>query len=406
MANSNLTATVVTKEALRILHNECVLLGKVDRQFDGSNEYSGLEHGGSIKIRLPNQYTVGSGAAISSWQDNVEKSVTLTIATQSHIALPAFTSQELAQDIDSFSRRVLKPAVSRLASEIDLLAFQAVSKGVYNLVGTAGTTPASALVYLQAGQKLSDFATPIDDRCVIINPAAQAATVNALTGLFHSGGKIAAQYEKGAMGKNTLGFDFYMSQNVPTVTCGTHAGTPLVNGTVSTEGSTTIAVDGLGASQTVKAGEVFTVAGVYAVNPETKQTLPDLQQFVVTEDATADGSGAISLTVSPAMYTSASGGLQTIDAFPQDNAAITFQTGSASETHPHNLAFHRDAITFATAPLRVPRGVEFASRQEMDNVSMRIVSDYDITNDRFLARIDVLWGIKVQRPELACKIMG
>jgi len=404
MANTNLTATIIVNEALDILHNNCVILGKVDKQYDGQNEYHGLKHGGSIGIRLPNQYTVRTGATMNV-QDNVEKNVTLTVATQTGVDLPAFTSQELAQDIDTFSERILRPAIYRLASEIDRLSHTSVYQGIYNLVGTAGTTPASALTYLQAGQKLDEHAAPTDPRCVIINPAAQASTVNALTGLFNAAGKISTQYEKGKMGMDTLGFDWYMSQNVANHTTGSRSGTILIDGTVSTEGSTTIHIDGLGgATQTVKAGDVFTVGSVYGVNPETKQAHPYLQQFVVTADATAAGS-EVDLTVSPAMYTSASGGLQTIDAFPQDGAAVTF-VGSASTAYPQNLAFHRDAITFATAPLRVPNNVDFAARSEMDNVSMRIVSDYDIVNDTFLTRIDVLWGILVQRPELACRIIG
>ena len=404
MANSNLTATIVVNEALDILHNNCVIIGKVDRQFDGANEYHGLKHGGNIKIRLPNQYKTRTGATMNV-QDNQEQSVTLTIATQTGVDLPAFTTKELAQDIDTFSKRILLPAVNVLASDIDLKVHQAIYPGIYNLVGTAGTTPASAEVYLNSGKKLNESAAPVDPRCVIINPAAQAATVNALTGLFNSSGKISSQYEKGAMGMGTLGFDWYMSQNVANHTTGSRTGTILIDGTVSTEGSTTIHVDGLGgATQTFKAGDVFTVGSVYGVNPETKQTNPDLQQFTVTADATAAGS-EVDLTVSPAMYTSASGGLQTIDAFPQDGATVTV-VGSASTIYPQNLAFHRDCITFASAPLRMPKGIDFGARQTMDNVSMRIVSDYDIVNDVFLTRMDVIWGTLVQRPELGCRIIG
>lgn len=404
MANSQLTSSIVTKEALNILHNECQLLGKVDKQYDGSSEYSGLKRGSSIQIRLPNQYKVRNGTTMNT-QDNTEKAVTLIVATMTGIDLPAFTSQELSQDIDSFSKRTIKPAVSRLASEIDLLAFKSVYKQVYNHVGTPGTAPATALTYLQAGQKLSENACPVDGRSVIIDPRTQAATVNGLTGLFNPSGKIGSQYEKGAMGAGVLGFDFFMSQNVPKHTCGTRTGTILVDGTVATEGSTTIHVDGLGgATQTFTEGDVFTVAGVYAVNPETKEVSSELQQFVVRSLATA-ASNEVDLTVSPAMYTSASGGLQTVDALPQDGAAVTV-VGTASTAYPQNLAFHGDGITFATAPLRVPNGVDFAARETMDNVSMRIVSDYDIVNDVFLTRMDVLWGIVVQRPEFCCRITG
>jgi hypothetical protein len=347
MPNTNLNASIVTKESLNILHNECQLLGKVDKQFDNTTEYSGLKRGSTVQIRLPNQYKVRNGATMNT-QDNVEKSTTLAVATMTGIDLPAFTSQELAQDIDSFSKRVLKPAISRLASEIDLLAFKSVYKNVYNHVGTPGTAPATALTYLQAGQKLSENACPVDGRNVIIDPRTQAATVNGLTGLFNPSGKIGSQYEKGQMGSGVLGFDFFMSQNVPKHTCGTRVGTILVEGSVSTEGSTTIHVDGLtNATDTFTQGDIFTVSGVYAVNPETKEVSSELQQFVVTALATA-ASNEVDLTVSPAMYTSASGGLQTVSAFPLDGATVT-PVGTASLIYPQNLAFHGDGITFASA---------------------------------------------------------
>jgi len=202
-----------------------------------------------------------------------------------------------------------------------------------------------------------------------------------------------------------------MSQNVPKVTTGSRVGTIVVDGTVSTEGSTTIHIDGLtNATDTVKKGEVFTVAGVYAVNPDTKVSTGVLQQFVVTADATA-ASNEVDLTVSPAMYTSDSGGLQTIDAFPADGAAIVFMgvaapATTASTTYPVNLAFHKDAYTFASANLEMPSDVSFKGQMASDGLNIRILRQYDINNANYPMRMDIFFGSLAQYPSQACRIIG
>ena len=307
-----------------------------------------------------------------------------------------FTDADLALDINEFSP---------LASEVDAITFANMVKATYNQVGTAGTTPASAQVYLDAGAKMSDFATPLDGRACIINPKAQARTVDGLKALFHAGGKLNNQYVKGQMGE-ALGLDFYMSQNVPRITSGTRVGTVLVDGAVSTEGSTTIHMDGFtNATDTIKQGEVFTVAGVYSVNPETKESTGELQDFVVTADFTA-ASNEGDVSVSPAMYTSDSGGLQTIDAFPADGAAITFKNTTASTQYPVNLAFAKDAYTFASANLEMPSDVTFKGQMASDGVNIRILRQYDINNAQYPCRLDIFFGSLAQYANQACRIIG
>ncbi len=399
MANTILTPTAVVREALRLLHNNLAFAKGVNRQYDDKFAQSGAKVGDSIQIRLPNRFTVRNGPTLSA-QDVQEESVTLQVATQKGVDIQ-FSSAELTLSLDDFSKRILQPAMARLASEIDYDGL-GLYQDVYNLVGTPGTTPNSALVYLQAGQKLDEFATPRDDnRSVVINPAAMAATVDALKGLFHDTKEVSKQYRRGLMGRS-LGFEFAMDQNVRLHTVGAHGGTPLVNGANQTGSS--LATDGWTASTTVlKKGDVFTIAGVYAVNPETGQSTGSLQQFVVTADVTSDAVGAATIPISPSIVTS--GAKKTVTNSPADNAAITV-VGSASTNYPQNLAYHRDAFVLATVDLVMPKGVDFAAREVYDGISMRIVRQYDINNDNFPCRIDVLYGWKCVRPEMACRIIG
>lgn len=401
MSNSYLKPDAITKEALRHLHNNLPFIQNIDKQHDKDTEFGGQKRGPSLRIRLPNQYTVRTGWTIDV-QDQSEDSVTLTIGTCKGVDMH-FSDSDLALEIDEFSRRFIEPAVKTLASNIDYLCFQAAYQSTYNLVGTAGTVPGDMLTWLQAAQKLNESVAPINDRRAIISPAAQAQTVDGLKALFNSGREVSNQYTSGAM-RNAMGFDWYMSQNVPVHTCGTRSGTILIDDAAATyavNGNTTVHVDGLGgATQTFTAGDVITIGSVYAVNPETKQSTGSLQQFVVTTAATAAGS-EVSLTVSPAMYTTT--GKQNIDAFPVDGASVTV-VGTASTGYGQNLVFHPEAYTFASANLEMPADVSFKSQMSVDGINMRILRQYDINNANYPCRIDIYYGFVAQRPQFGCRV--
>lgn len=403
MANSILTPTAVTREALRVLHSNLAFVKGVSKDYDDSYAKRGAKIGDSLKIRYPNKYTVRTGKTLNA-QDTSERSVTMTVATQKGVDMN-FSSAELTMSLDDFSKRIIQPAVARLASNVDYDAL-AMTLDVYNSVGTAGTTPATYQVWGDAGAKLDLYLAPRDSsRMVVAEPMAINRTVDGLKGLFHAGDELEDQYRNGVMMK-AAGFKWALDQNIRRITMGTRSGTILIDdvaGAFNTQGSTTIHIDGLaGATDTVKDGEVFTVASVFSVNDETKQSTGQLQQFVVTADATA-ASNETDLTVSPAMYTT--GALQNIDAFPADGAAVTFM-GTSTVAYPQNLVFHRDAFQFATADLEMPDGVDFKGREVMDGISMRIVRAYDINNDNFPCRLDVLYGYVATYPELAARVWG
>ena len=403
MANSLLTIDMITRKCLEILENNLVLSRNVNKEYDDSFAVEGAKIGSTLRIRLPDRALVTDGAALQVQDDN-EQFTTLTVSSQKHIGIN-FTSAELTMQLDDFAERVLKPRISQLASSVDADVANAY-KSIFNTVGTPGTTPATALVLLQAQQKLNESAAPMSPRYATVNPAANAGLVNGMTGFFNPTGTISRQFKTGMMGEGVLGFDeMNMSQSIVNHTTGSRAGTILVNGAVSTQGQATISIDGLtGATDTVTAGDVFTIAGVYAVNPQTRLSTGSLQQFVVTAAQTGAGNALANMAISPAMYT-ASNALATIDAFPADNAAVTF-VGTASTVYPQNLVYHKNAITLATADLLLPQGVDMASRQVHNGISMRIVRQYDINNDRMPCRVDVLYGFSTIRPPMACRIFG
>ncbi len=400
MANSYLKPSAITAEALRVLHNNMPFIANIDKQHDKETEFGGQKRGSTLRIRLPNQYTVRETWPINA-QDQSEASVSLVIGQIRGVDMN-FSDADLALEINEFSRRFIQPAMSVLASKIDHYCYGKAIEGTYNLVGTAGTSPGTVATWMGAMQKLHESVAPPAPRCAVLNPAAEAATIDGLKALFNDQKTLGNQYVNGAMG-HAMGMDFFMSQNVKNLTRGTRSGTILIDGTVSTEGSTTIHVDGLGgATQTFVAGDVFTVGSVYKVNPETKESTGALQQFVVTAAATA-ASSEVDLTVSPAMYST--GAKQNISAFPQDGAAVTV-VGTASTAYPENLVFHKEAYTFATANLEMPSDVTFKSQMAMDGINIRILRQYDINSANYPMRMDVFFGFLAQRPEFGCRVIG
>jgi len=402
MANSLLTIDMITRKCLEILENNLVISRNVNKEYDDSFAVEGAKIGSTLRIRLPDRALVTDGAALQVQDDN-EQFTTLTVSSQKHIGIN-FTSAELTMQLDDFAERVLKPRISQLASSVDADVANAY-KSIFNTVGTPGTTPATALVLLQAQQKLNESASPMAPRYATVNPAANAGLVNGMTGFFNPTGTISRQFKTGMMGEGVLGFDeINMSQSIVNHTVGSLPTSPICASTVpSTQGATTLDITYSSATKTIKQGDVFTIASVYAVNPQTRLSTGSLQQFVVTADQTLTSTSA-TIAFLPAMYTAANA-LATIDAFPVASAVLTF-VGTASTVYPQNLVYHKNAITLATADLLLPQGVDMASRQVHNGVSMRIVRQYDINNDRMPCRVDVLYGFNTIRPSMACRIWG
>ena len=404
MANTLLTISMITREALRVLENNLTFTKQVNRQYDSRFGVEGAQIGTVLNVRKPPRYVGRTGTAISI-EDATETQVAVTLDTQFGVDI-TFTSEDLALKISDFSKRFITPAVATIANKIDASGL-ALYTSVYNSVGVPGTPgPTTLLDYLNAGVALDNDACPMDgQRSVCITPSQQAQIVNALKGLFQQSSAIASQYRRGQMG-TAVGFEWYMDQNCNTHTTGTFTtgSTPLVKGASQT-GASLITDGWANSTAVIKKGDVFTIADVNHVNPQSLTSVATAQQFVATADGTSDGSGNLTISISPSITTGT--GFQTVDASPADNAAITM-VGAESSQSPQGLAFHKDAFTLAMADLPLPQGTDMAARVSDDQLGMsiRLIRDYDITTDKFPCRLDVLFGWAALRPELACRLQG
>lgn len=391
MSSTILTDLKITRAALAILHQKLNFIGSINRQYDDSFAKTGAKIGDSLKIRMPNQYTVTTGKTLDV-QDTVETNQTLTVATQKGVHT-TFSSAELTMSLDDFSDRVLEPAMSTLAAAIEADAMSMYAN-VSNSVWGSSATYADVLagrVLMQRGL------APLNNRTANLTPQDMADIVSDTKALFNDQNQIGKQYREGYMGK-AAGYEFMENTLWPNHTTGGEDAAYVVNtSTGITSGSATVAVTA--GTGTLVAGDVLTIAGVYSVHPETKSSTGVLQQFVVTANYAG---GAGNITVSPTPVTS--GATQNVTIVSAGASKAVVVAGTASTAYTTSLLYQKDAFTFVTADLVMPQGVDMARREVMDGISLRLVRDYDINNDMFPCRIECLYGYKTLRPDYATRL--
>lgn len=391
--NVLLTPSIISKDSLTMLVNNLVMAGRVNRQYE---EQMGAKIGTQLTIRKPNKFLVSEGAGLSV-QDINEPSTTLTITNQSHVDFQ-FGTSALTLVIEEFRERYLKPAMEKLANRIDIGVLSNIPN-VYNEVGTPGTTPNAFSFIAQVAQRLDEEAAPQNDRTLVLNPKAYwGITVGISTVYVQS---VAEPGFKGFI-PNIANFEIFLDQNIPTQQTGSYAGTPTVNGAGQTGSSLVTAGWTANITNLLNVGDVFTIAGVNAVNPESLSSTGSLRNFVVTAAASSSGGGASTLSIYPAITTT--GAYATTDSSPANGAAITVISGATAAALAKNIGFTRDAFGLVSVPLVMPEGVDFKAQEVYKGISLRVIRAYDINNDVLPTRLDVLWGAATFYPELACRL--
>lgn len=412
MSNNLLTVSMITNEALMVLENDTVFTKGVTREYDDQFAITGAKIGNTLNIRRPGRF-IGTTGPNLNVEDFNETYVPVTLSTQFHVDTQ-FTTQDLALSLGAFSDRIVKPTVAAIANKVDRDGLMWAKNATYNLVGTPGTPATTLQTYLNAAAYLDAEAAPRDgQRKMFIEPFTSAGLVNSLTGLFNPQAKVGEQYTKGLMGKDTGGMDFYMDQNVVNHTFGYATSAPTVTMNGANQGlatgwaSTSNLTITTAQTITLNVGDTFTIAGVYGVNPQNRQSYGKLRNFVVTS-ALSGVTGSQTVTVSPALIYG--GQFQNVTNTPATNAAITFASLPSSQasqvTAAQNILCHKNAFTLAMADLEMPEGVHFAGRASDKEVGMsiRIVRQYTINNDSIPARFDVLYGYGSLYPELSARV--
>lgn len=410
MANTLVTREQVTMEVAISFVNSLRGVANFDRHYSDEFASSGGKVGDTIKIRLPQMYETTEGEALEV-QNLYDRTVNLILNRRRHVGF-GWSSAQATTDLDDIRTRYVIPAADTLASVYDRISLADVYKKVWNMFGTLGTIPSAMLTFTTGVSKILDQGGPDEGLVAILSPLTGATMANTSAALFHPSGPITENYTRGQMAHDQGGISkWFMDQNTPRFTGGaiTVASTPLVNGASQTGSS--IITDGWGSGgAALVTGDIVTFAGVYAVNPLSKESTGRLQQFTLTADI-SDTTGAITLPISPSIVTS--GALQNVTNSPADNAVVTFWAMAAGGTQaatvgPQNLIFHPKAFASAMADLAMPNGGANGTRVNSKQlaVSMRYVEQFQISTDQNLNRIDILFGNAAVAPEFACRITG
>lgn len=408
MANTLLTPKVYANVMLKLLKNNLVMGKLVTTQF--KNEFKKI--GNTVYVKRPPEFTVRTGA-IAQIQNVTEGEIPVVIDKQKGIDIQFSSIEETLTVAELLRSEIMNAEAAQLAQQIDS-DLMAATLEFPSWVGTPGQTINSATDFFAAPQRLDELAVPQTDRNGVMSPADFWALAGNFTGLYAQR-DIATEALERARIPLIGSVQPYMTQSVVNLTVGTRAasGAATVNGNnqnvtyasiSANDYKQTFLVKTLTAGHTIKAGEVFTIANVFAVNPRTKAVLPYLAQFVNLVDATADGGGLATLTIANPIITS--GAYQTVNAAPVDGAAITW-LGTASTAYPQNAVFHKSAIALVFAKLIMPYSGEASYATDPETgVSVRYWRTSDGTNDLHLHRWDVLYGVKTVDRRLGTRISG
>jgi hypothetical protein len=410
MSNNLLTISKITNEALMVLENELTFTGQVDRNYDDQFAVVGAKIGQTVNVRRPGRFLGAIGPNLVV-EDFNETSVPVTLSTQFQVSTQ-FTTQDLALSLDMFSDRILKPAIATVANKMDRDGLLVAKNNTANIVGTAGTAPTGLITYLTAAAYLDSEGAPRDGRrSCTIEPFTSSTIVDSLKGLFVPTEQISSQYTKGLMGRDSGGMNWYMDQNVVSQTFGSYASATLSCNVTTATGfltsgwaySSNITIGATSAAATLNQGDTFTIAGVYAVNPQNRQSYGKLRNFVVQSTTAIGSGGTATVTVVPAVITA--GQFQNVSVTSTGSQTVT-PFNNTGVTSPQNILMHRNAFTLACADLELPEGVHFAGRASDKELglSIRVVRQYTINNDSIPTRLDVLYGWAPLYPELACRV--
>ena len=400
----------ILDEVMRLTQNNLVLANKVNTQFDGDFARTGGKVGYTLKARLPTKMAVRSGRTFAA-NDLADPTVEVKCDQQKGVDFE-ISSADLTMVTDDVMNRYAKPAAETLAAKIDQEGFE-LYRRISNLVGTPGTQPTAtngAKMLMEANAKLTDMGAPMNDRHLILSTNHQLNFIDSFKGLMNPAANIGDQFKSGMFGKGILGYDdLSYAQSVASHTAGNYSGTLQVDlaqgaatGSSYQEGTLNIKGGANSITGFLKAGDTFTIAGCYAVNPSTRQPKPYLKTFVVLADANTSGTGTATLSISPAIVYG--GPYATVSAQAANNASITITTGAANSVVENSLAFHRDSMTLVMADLAAPpSGVEWA-RRKVGNMSFRAVTYFDGDSDLVKFRIDALWAWTALRPEWAGRV--
>lgn len=420
MTNQFINPSVVAKEALRQLKNNCVMGNLVYRGYE--EEFKTLNRGwkvgSSVQIKAPVYFRTHEGRNITGLEAELQEQETLFQVNYWRGVAFKLNADEMTFNIDRFTQRFIKPAMQAIANEIDTTLL-GLYKGVPTQVGVPGVVPASLWPYLQAHAKMSDHAVPLQDRFCVINPLAKAKLADIIKGLYHQP-MVGTAVQQAEIPGSVAGFRMHESQNVQTQVIGFDPALSLTMGGTAAENATELLVHG-NAEWTLNEGDIITVAGTNANNPISGLDLGYVRQFVVTENITSAGTtpfaGTVKVTPGTPPWNIRSNNAdpasdlpyQTVVDIPTSGRDVDVSTVTPTtdpQKYTANLAFHRDCLGLCMVPIEIPASIYWKATESHEGYTISVVRYFNGDTLTETVRFDALFGVKVLNPFLGCRIAG
>lgn len=376
-------------------------------------------YGDRIQTELPNYFNATAFNGSISASPYKRKTVDVVMNNLPDVSFE-ITSKEKTLNLTSFEKQVMEPATTALLAFVEREGYKQIYKEIYNTTGTPGTPPSTYASLINTKTFISKFDEAAVQKNFMIDPLAYASLIsNQASGLGMLNilnEKVSSELLDGYLGEKG-GMSFYESNFVPIHTAGNiNTGQTIQVDANVAEDSNTISLKGLTATTGgLKAGDVFTIAGIYSMNPYTRLNTGMLQRFVVQEDASANSSGVVTVTVEPRIVSPASTSIHSqyisVSSLPIQNAVVTVLTAGAAngQISHQNLLIANNAVALVTRPLALPEGgvkSYTTTFSEQTPIRFRVTMGYDMQTKKEIMSFDCLFGFKVISPWFCARLLG
>lgn len=406
--NNILTHKAIAKEGAKIMVEESKFIKSINRsrEKEFGREVNGYKFGDSVKIKVPPLPVVTEGRKYSHDDAKLnaqESYAELTVDIERQVDLQ-FTAVERALDIGEFKERFLRPAIVSLTADIDAEFFKRAIKAVNNmtLINLSNGEPHPLAPFGRAREMMAKALAPNDKRFAMLSSGLTNSIVDTSGTLFNPTAEIAKQYKEGYIGR-ARGFEFVESEHLFMFQNGSKVDGITVQGANQT--GDVLTVGGVSNGDTIKAGSVFSIDGVYQIHPLTRQSYGVPMQFVVLKDVEVGGSSAdvpIYPRLTPAMLGGQKQANATVSNTPANGAVLDF-VGEANELFEQALCYQANAFAGAFVPKKVLAGCE-GYTFNAETMALRVMTFGDGVEDYEGTRIDVLCGFTAVRGNHAVRV--
>ena len=376
--------------------------------------------GDRITVKRPYMAKVNSGRILaeSDIASMIDQTVDIMVDQRHNFAI-RYNDQEKTLDLVQFGERYLRTGIEELAYQYDIAGANELGLSISYSEGTPGTGLSTSAAQ-KIGAHARHVAIPLNSMNYGLIDPMDFANISDDVKAVQLPEMVSTAIRERYNGK--LGnWHLFESVHIPYLDVASHTGsTPLVNMVGGYEGKD-LPTDGwANSTQVLNKGQLFTIAGVYEVQPRgNRRTTGRLFTFCAADDVTSSATGTATI---PLVSTLNAGTLtdldsqgnsvslsafQNVSAAAADNAAITI-VGTLGSTYRQGVFYEKSLLEYINVELESFESavLQGQSTEEQTGVSVSLVGWFDGLTRRETQRVDILFGTKAIYPELGIRFIS